>query len=395
MKTPDIPALVPLVLSLAVIGTALGCAQAADMADRTLDTVERTADVKERLEGDEEEAPASAGEQSSGSATAGAAGAAGVSSNYDFEAGDRVLFQTDFSRDNAGDFPRDLEFVSGNWDVVEIGGRRMLRDTGDKGSAINIPLGERLPERFTIELDVLYTIGHQAMVLTTAPPESHWESLETGVFNIQPEAGIVVPQGGLEATTGIADAFLEGPVRIRIMVDGSHAKMYVGRTRVANVPGVELARGDRIQITNSYFSDAENPMYIGAIRVAAGGRDLYDALESEGRVVTRGIHFDSGSDRLRSESTASLREIATMLREHPDLDLVIEGHTDDVGEAEANRELSRRRAEAVRRTLVEEFGVAGSRLEARGLGETRPVADNDTAEGRQQNRRVELVRRGS
>jgi outer membrane protein OmpA-like peptidoglycan-associated protein len=132
-------------------------------------------------------------------------------------------------------------------------------------------------------------------------------------------------------------------------------------------------------------------MYIGPIRVAASGISLYDRLVSEGRVTTRGILFDTGSAGIRSESAPTLQEIAEMLRGHADLRLRVEGHTDDTGAAAANLELSRRRAESVRAWLVER-GIEAGRLEIAGLGESQPVEDNDTPEGRQQNRRVVLVR---
>jgi outer membrane protein OmpA-like peptidoglycan-associated protein len=81
-----------------------------------------------------------------------------------------------------------------------------------------------------------------------------------------------------------------------------------------------------------------------------------------------------------------------MLRAHPDLRLLIEGHTDDVGDADANMGLSARRAEAVRQYLLTTYGIRAERLEARGFGATRPAAPNATALGRQINRRVELAR---
>jgi OmpA-OmpF porin, OOP family len=81
-----------------------------------------------------------------------------------------------------------------------------------------------------------------------------------------------------------------------------------------------------------------------------------------------------------------------MLDGHPDLRLRIEGHTDDTGNPDSNRTLSERRADAVKAFLVAEHGIDEDRLETAGLGPDQPVAPNDTPEGRQQNRRVELVR---
>ena len=80
-----------------------------------------------------------------------------------------------------------------------------------------------------------------------------------------------------------------------------------------------------------------------------------------------------------------------MLQQHPDLRLRIEGHTDNTGSMETNRTLSELRAGAIRNYLVQQ-GIDSSRLETAGFGQTQPSADNATPEGRQQNRRVELVR---
>ena len=82
-----------------------------------------------------------------------------------------------------------------------------------------------------------------------------------------------------------------------------------------------------------------------------------------------------------------------MLQENPKLDLIIEGHTDNVGGAKFNLELSRKRAEAVKRWLVDKAGISEVRLATVGYGLSRPIADNSTEEGRAKNRRVELVRK--
>jgi outer membrane protein OmpA-like peptidoglycan-associated protein len=134
------------------------------------------------------------------------------------------------------------------------------------------------------------------------------------------------------------------------------------------------------------------PTMLANLSVMAGGKKLYDAIAESGRVSTQGIYFDTGSDRIRPESTPTLKEIGAMLSEHADLKLVIEGHTDNVGNAASNQALSEKRAAAVRQFLIDNYSVDGARLSAKGLGSTKPVGPNDTPEGRQNNRRVELVK---
>jgi OmpA-OmpF porin, OOP family len=120
-------------------------------------------------------------------------------------------------------------------------------------------------------------------------------------------------------------------------------------------------------------------------RIDAAGCSLAVRLE---------ILFENNSSQIRPESAAELERAASLLRAVPSITGVIEGHTDNVGSARHNLELSQRRAESVRDYLLEK-GIDAARLEARGLGETQPIADNSTSEGRASNRRVVLSRTDS
>jgi outer membrane protein OmpA-like peptidoglycan-associated protein len=106
------------------------------------------------------------------------------------------------------------------------------------------------------------------------------------------------------------------------------------------------------------------------------------------------VLFDTGSSTLKPATREKLAKISGIVLAHPGLTLQIEGHTDSVGSDQMNQQLSERRADSVRDFLIEQ-GVAGSSVTAKGFGKTQPVASNDTAEGRQKNRRVELVVNGA
>ncbi len=106
--------------------------------------------------------------------------------------------------------------------------------------------------------------------------------------------------------------------------------------------------------------------------------------------VLESVHFATGKAKIRSRSNKLLDNLAQVLSAHPEITRVsIEGHTDDHGNAGRNKKLSQRRAQAVVDYLATR-GVATSRLEALGHGEDSPIADNATAAGRSQNRRVEF-----
>jgi outer membrane protein OmpA-like peptidoglycan-associated protein len=110
-----------------------------------------------------------------------------------------------------------------------------------------------------------------------------------------------------------------------------------------------------------------------------------------GLVLTLGdTLFATGKAELKSGATANLDRLGNFLSEYPERTAVIEGFTDSMGSEEYNRELSQRRAESVKRYLVER-GVESNRLSSAGRGESAPVADNESAAGRQQNRRVEVI----
>lgn len=107
------------------------------------------------------------------------------------------------------------------------------------------------------------------------------------------------------------------------------------------------------------------------------------------------LEFDTNSADLRSDHYPEIQRVVDFLRQYPTANAVIEGHTDSRGAAAYNQSLSERRAASVRDYLVSQGGVSAGRLTSRGYGETRPKASNDTAEGRQENRRVSAVVSGT
>jgi outer membrane protein OmpA-like peptidoglycan-associated protein len=119
--------------------------------------------------------------------------------------------------------------------------------------------------------------------------------------------------------------------------------------------------------------------------------DMKAKPTDRGMVLTLGdVLFDTGRATLKPGAMRSIDRLATFLSEHPERRVRIEGYTDSVGRDDYNQQLSEQRADAVRQALLQR-NVRGERIETRGLGESDPVASNDTAAGRQQNRRVEVL----
>lgn len=381
----------------------------------------RVADALKKAQGDSAKAKATADSgkraatadsaKATGAAAAPAAGApsaAGVATpapaeakvweNYDFVPGNKVIFYSDFSDDRVGNFARRLKYISGPVEVVERDGVKVLRSTGR--GAFLIPVGKRLPERFTLEVDILAPQdggNRELLVLEGGPQmdrgdksaEITWQTVGTYIQGSGQNVGI----SSVRFPEAVKARQIGQLVHIRVLMDSAYFKMYVNERRVYNIPELHFQRDSVIHVFLHGVDNEEVPTFVTRIRVAESETDvLYDALAATGRWATQGILFATGKAELQPESRPVLKEIASTLKEHADLKVLIEGHTDNVGAAAANLALSDARAAAVKAALVADFGVDGSRITTRGLGDTKPSTPNTTAEGRAQNRRVEVVK---
>jgi len=157
----------------------------------------------------------------------------------------------------------------------------------------------------------------------------------------------------------------------------------------------EVARAQALAATQTQQAMAAQAQAIGAEERAAELQRRLEELQAEeterGIVLTLGdVLFDTGRAELKPGADPTISQLAAFLGEYAERSILIEGHTDSAGSEDYNLMLSEQRANAVLERLLEE-GVAADRIRTRGLGESSPVAGNETAAGRQQNRRVEVV----
>lgn len=309
--------------------------------------------------------------------------------NYDFVPGDKVIFYDDFADDHVGDLPTHEDIEDGNFTVVDVGGHKYLRTVTGGNFWINLP--DTLPDRFTIEAKFFEAPDEgNALDFTVGADGDH--TVEVWCYHSSAGVSGEGVNGGKNSTqdeSGIADnAF----VNCRFMFDKGYVKAYLNAQRLGQLNGLLISHTQKIHVKLPGASDDAHATLVTDIRVAAGGKPLYDQLNASGRVSTHGILFASGSDKIQGESTPTLKEIGDMLTQHADLKLLIEGHTDNVGDATSNQGLSERRAAAVKTYLVNTYHVDPNRLTTKGYGDTKPIDTNDTSEGRQNNRRVELVK---
>lgn len=117
---------------------------------------------------------------------------------------------------------------------------------------------------------------------------------------------------------------------------------------------------------------------------------LYEQVVSKGMFTTRDILFDVGKSVIKAESFTTINKIASFMKEHQDISFRIDGHTDSDGSEETNQKLSQDRAKAIKDALIK-FGIRDYRLDAKGWGEAKPIANNTSAEGKALNRRVEFI----
>jgi outer membrane protein OmpA-like peptidoglycan-associated protein len=335
---------------------------------------------------------AKAGPQDGEEAAEGGAPPAGevYGNRFDFVPGDKVLVYDDFSDTDVGEYPAKWTIKDGGGnqiEVVQVGERRFLKTRyaeqhqPDAATWLRYAVKGDLPKNFTIEFD-MDVEGPLAVMFSHRKgfggQEIHFHARdETSVTSTH-------ATGRLPFKTGIR--------HVAIAVSGTQAKVYVAGERVLADPDAVERPITKLGIhfSQPYQKEGDHQMFT-ALRIAEGGKPAKQMLAGEGRIVTHGILFDTGSDVIKPESGPTLRAILALLQEDPALKFAVEGHTDDQGGPKLNGPLSEKRAAAVKAWLVKQ-GVAADRLTSKGLGQSKPIDSNETLEGRANNRRVEFVK---
>ncbi len=337
------------------------------------------------------ETPASDTEKAPSTASAAAKDMA-LYTKFDFVPGDKVIFYDDLSGEELGEFPSRWRLDEGVFEIVKQGGKNFVLCTDQGSIRPRITTGP-LPPKYTIEME-FYVKGGDS--------KGHWFSIkwyndqdeEIGNLHLRDNQGTHLRLLTKDIASKELPARLgTGIHTMRIMATQSTMKCYIDNERVANVPAVEgFNPVDFSVYLDPWMDETDNPMLMGTFRYAEGGKTLKQQLDEAGRIVTHGILFDSGLDKIKGESYKTLADIGALLTENPALRLSIEGHTDADGADDYNLNLSQKRSESVRIYLINNFAVDGSRLESKGWGESKPIDVNTTPEGKANNRRVELVK---
>ena len=345
-----------------------------------------TGDAEKPVTG--KEAETAAGDTAKSGAGSSAAGAkvSSVSTRFDYVPGDSVMFVDDFKLDELGEFPARWRLVQGTFEVAEMDGERWLRCVSADGRVrMKLPTGP-LPEFWTLEFDFYGTEPMPSALIVSAlgsGGNTVWEATFPQGKDLAFRSGEIFSSTTFEAPS------VDGRRHVMFMARGKAIKAYLDRQRMANVPEYAPAAGAPSDIEIRFWANSK-PM-ITNVRLAEGCRPAKDML-AEGKLVTYGIRFETGSDVVMPESAPVLRQIAGYMEANPAVKLKITGHTDNVGSAATNLDLSKRRAASVAKVLSDQFAIAADRFATDGMGDTQTVASNAKPEGRAMNRRVEFAK---
>jgi len=324
---------------------------------------------------------------------------------YDFIPGDRVIFEDDLRGERNGEFPSKWDLVQGSVENATLDGENVIyfmRCNMNSGGGI-APLlknsqSDYLPDEFTIELDAYFegARGGLDYVIYLVDGKNQRNLDKSYRFS---DKWVRFSKNGAEYKQDVSTNYYPGtnsntkssPMwrHIAISFNQRALKLYIDDTRILNIPN--LGYNPTGVMIGSHNPGSTIKGYIKNIRIAQGAVPLYNKMMSDGKIVTTGIRFDVNRATIKPESMGVINEIVALMQQTPSLNFSIEGHTDSDGDDKANQYLSQERAEAIKRAFIN-AGIDASRLKTKGLGESKPMSDNATHEGKANNRRVEFIK---
>jgi outer membrane protein OmpA-like peptidoglycan-associated protein len=333
-------------------------------------------------------------------------------SKYDFVPGEKVIGFEDYSTGSIGDFPAGWN-TNGAGEIVTIEGKEGRWLWLSKPGVFLPEFTETYPEDYTFEFDLLHgtpfggaQLNFVMAELTSMDNLQSWNTspntLKTGFYitSSGQKEGTVSTEIRKNSTTQSANQVStelmsdkSNPVHVSVWRQKERIRVYVNQEKVWDIPKAISADAKMNAIFfHIHESYPGNEFYVGNLRLAVGAPDTRKKMLEQNKWVTHGILFDVNSANIKPESYGTLKEMANVLKEYPDLKVNIIGHTDANGKDDANLDLSKRRAASVKTSLAKEFGIDESRMETDGKGEGEPIDNNDNPAGKANNRRVEFVK---
>ncbi|HEY0432920.1 MAG TPA: OmpA family protein [Chitinophagaceae bacterium] len=314
--------------------------------------------------------------------------------NYDFVPGDKVLFEDHFTDDQDGEFPAHWELLKGQGQLNKINNELAMFLTEGNYAQVSprMKTDKYLTDPFTVEYDYYNKDDSYGLVtfLTRIDKACDCEStadIKVGSSDVTFGGSVDFSKDFPEDIKG--DKFINKWHHVAIAVKNRQLKVYVDQYRILVVPDT---KDDFFSVKFGGIGSDDHPLIFKNVRIAAGGQmNMIGKKFTESKIVTHGINFDVDKAVIRPESMGTLNMIVQVMKDNPEIKFEVDGHTDNSGAATHNLTLSQQRADAVKDQLAK-MGIDASRLTSKGFGDTKPISDNNTLEGKANNRRVEFVK---
>lgn len=369
--------------------------------DKGLDKADAAATIPANTSGTDaqnQSNPAAGSATGAGSSAAAATDAKPASfktyANYDFVPGSTIIFEDNFSEDADGEFPTHWDLINGQGVLNKLQGEEAFFLTD--GNYVRVaPLMKKasyLPAEFTLEFDTYLTeaaYGLRVHFLDAGKQDLFAFATNSGGVDYSSEDKSL--SGSFSEETKYSNYFTKWHHYAFVFKNGQ-AKVYCDAARVLVVPNAGAgAKPAMLQFAG--IGNVEAPIIFKNVRIAeGGGMNTPGRKFTDSKIITHGINFDVNKAIIKPESMGTLNSIVKLMKDNPEVKFEVGGHTDSDGDDGANMKLSQARADAVRTQLIS-MGVDAARLSAKGYGESKPVADNSSFEGKANNRRVEFVKK--
>lgn len=321
-----------------------------------------------------------------------------VWAKYDFIPGDEVIYEDGPSADEEnGEFPSRWDLVKGQVEVARVDGENVIMFIDGMPEIVPYLKNAKedyLPDVFTIEFD-FYRPANGNRITVYLYDDKNQKIANHNMYMDISHYRIDEKLSGVNGYLPNYDEYTMNKkgrwIHVSIAFTKGKLKAYMDDTRLINIPHYE---GNPSGLTlQAYFADLDEdkPFYFKNIRIAKGGVKYYDRVLSEGKIIVNGIKFDVNKATLKPESMGPINGIFDLMQKNPELNFSVEGHTDSDGDEQLNQKLSEARAKTVMEQLIS-MGIAANRLKSTGFGESKPIDNNSTPEGKANNRRVEFVK---
>ena len=343
-------------------------------------------------------------------------------SKYDFIPGERILYAHDFAGEAIGELPMGWN-TDGMGEVVTIdkygGNWLQLHQNNTYLTSNNTAFGEN----YTIEFDMIlnlknlgYTYPYLTVGIMAANPMNTTDNAVLKNLHEMFASEILIrPAGGGQSYVSTStydkgrsyysgmqqnfaklESYYGKPIHVAMQVQKERMRIWLGEEKVFDAPKVMVPSYTMnqlfIKVSGSSYQESQVGLFVSNIKVATGVADKRSELAIKGKFTTRGIKFDFQKADIKPESYPVIKEIAAVLKDNPTMKIKIVGHTSNDGDANANMELSKQRAAAVKEYLQNNFSISADNLTTDGKGGTEPADKGITPEAKANNRRVEFIK---